>query len=133
MQTSRTQWPGRGAHKSNPLKVFGTEARLIIRRDCDGNGRGLARRLAGTRQIGRHAHVGAEHGPGRRGASDVAAAEPLYSRQLRGKCGGRPWACPRGLIDQRFIIPKEQVETIELGRFMQQASEGQSPQPFSSM
>lgn len=34
---------------------------------------------------------------------------------------------------RQVIIPKEQVETIELGRFMQQASEGQSPQPFSSI
>jgi hypothetical protein len=31
------------------------------------------------------------------------------------------------------IIPKEQVETMALGRFIQQSSEGQSPQSFSSM
>ena len=71
--------------------------------------------LAGTHVGLAGTHVGAEHGPGRRGASDVAAAELLYSGQLRGKRGGRPLACPCGLIGQRFIIPKEQVETIELG------------------
>jgi hypothetical protein len=34
---------------------------------------------------------------------------------------------------REVIVPKEQMESLELGRFIRQSNEGQSPQSLSSM